>query len=153
MDQCLKISPKNVYLIHFQICLRCSSRWGSAGWRSSPRGSSNGATDATRAGSSRPGKTTAQIGYLLFRKNVTSITVNQYNLISAVCGSFLFDLINAAQGVILFAVLNFDSATIKKIRYILLTESSIYIGSILISFMTTLHRTQLGLEREGEKGE
>ena len=69
-------------------------------------------------------------------KKVTSIAVKQY-LISAVCDSFLFDLINAAQGVILFAVLNFDSATIKKIRYILLTESSIYIGSVFISFMTT----------------
>ena len=43
-------------------------------------------------------------------------TTVQY-LTSAVCDSFLFDLINAAQGVILFAVLNFDSATIRKIRY------------------------------------
>ena len=71
-------------------------------------------------------------------------TVQYTYLTSAVCDSFLFDLINAAQGVILFAVLNFDSATIKKIRYILLTESSIYIGSILISFLTSLHRTKLG---------
>jgi ABC-type uncharacterized transport system permease subunit len=30
--------------------------------------------------------------------------------------SFFFDLVNAAQGVILFAVLFFDSATVEKIR-------------------------------------
>ena len=93
-------------------------------------------------------------------QKVTSITEFGPHLTSAVCDSFLFDLINAAQGVILFAVLNFDSATIRNIRYRKHYFSTVTVSYEIdfdtVSFMTYVPEISPNSSwkgREGEKGE